>query len=172
MNTMITALMNREGGFTDHPADKGGPTKYGITLGTLSKYLARPVTRHDIEALSPETAKEIYYTRYYLLPRMDALPKEIQPIMLDMCAHHGPSQAIRLLQRVINLAGIHTVTEDGICGPQTQSAARGSFDAMGDYFINALVEERLTFFRQIVSRNPSQFVFLKGWENRAESFRV
>jgi lysozyme family protein len=28
---LIDALIDREGGFVDHPADKGGPTCFGIT---------------------------------------------------------------------------------------------------------------------------------------------
>lgn len=89
-----------------------------------------------------------------------------------MCVNHGPKPAIRLLQHVINESEIAMLAEDGICGPATQTAAKDAQKRMGMYLTNALVEERLTFFRRIVSRDPSQFVFLKGWESRAESFRL
>ena len=43
---------------------------------------------------------------------------------------------------------------------------------MNDWFINAYVEERIMFCERIVANNPSQSVFLKGWKNRANSFKV
>lgn len=170
--TMMDALMEREGGYAHHPADKGGPTKFGITQKTYARYLGRAVTADEVKNLAPETAREIYYTFYYLQPRLEALPAAIQPLMLDMSVHHGPAQAVKLLQRVVNLAGIAKLAEDGICGAATQKAALSAHQKMGPYLINALVDERLTLLRHIVGRSPSQLVFLRGWESRAESFRV
>jgi lysozyme family protein len=31
-------VLRLEGGFVDHPADKGGPTKYGVILSTWKQY--------------------------------------------------------------------------------------------------------------------------------------
>jgi lysozyme family protein len=31
VDLLIDALIEREGGYADHPADKGGPTCFGIT---------------------------------------------------------------------------------------------------------------------------------------------
>ena len=169
---MIAQIMVREGGFVDNPKDRGGATNLGITQSTLSDYLGRKATLEEIKTLQPTLAQEIYYTRYFMLPRVDALPQPIQPLMLDMCVNHGPKKAMRILQRVINQAGIEVVIEDGVCGPTTQQAARSTQETMGNYFQNALVDERINFYRQIVSNNPSQLVFLRGWERRAESFRV
>ena len=169
---MVENVMQREGGYVDNPADKGGPTNMGITLGVLSTYLGHKATADDIKNLKPEVAQEIYYTRYYVLPRVEALPEAIQPIMLDLCVNHGSKKAIRILQRVMNQSGVEQVTEDGICGPTTQHAAQRTQEEMGVYFLNALVDERINVYRQIVGSNPSQLVFLRGWERRAESFRV
>ncbi len=172
VHKMIGEVIAREGGYVNHPADRGGATNYGITQAAYSDYLGRRASVEDIRAITPEIATEIYYTRYYLQPRIDALPLEIQPIMLDMCVHHGAKKAILILQRVINLAEVAVVKEDGICGIATQQAAQKAQAAMGSFLLNALVDERLSFFHRIVGNNPSQMVFLRGWEKRAESFRV
>ena len=31
IDSLIDGLIDREGGYVDHPADKGGPTCFGIT---------------------------------------------------------------------------------------------------------------------------------------------
>ena len=36
---IIDALIEREGGYVHNPADRGGPTKYGITLSGAAKLL-------------------------------------------------------------------------------------------------------------------------------------
>ena len=169
---MIAEVMRREGGYANHPADKGGPTQFGVTQGALSDYLGRRVSVEEVRGITAEMAVEIYYTRYFLLPRVDALPVAIQALMLDMCVNHGAKNAMRILQRVINQSEMAQVDEDGVCGPQTQGAAAVVERRMGRYFLNALVDERLNFYRNIVGNAPSQLVFLNGWERRAESFRV
>lgn len=39
VDEMIDAIIRREGGYVNHPADRGGPTRYGITMATLSEEL-------------------------------------------------------------------------------------------------------------------------------------
>jgi lysozyme family protein len=51
IDAMFDDVLRREGGFVDHPADRGGPTKYGITQRTLGHYLGRAVDRAEVEAL-------------------------------------------------------------------------------------------------------------------------
>ena len=89
-----------------------------------------------------------------------------------MAINHGPRNAIRMMQRTINLAGFGPVDADGAIGPQTRRAAEDAASAMGNYFQNAIVEERLKFYNRIVERRESQRVFLRGWTRRAESFRL
>ena len=36
---IIKEIIRREGGYVNHPNDRGGPTKYGVTHKTLSRYL-------------------------------------------------------------------------------------------------------------------------------------
>ena len=44
-------IVAREGGYVNDPADPGGPTKYGVTLGTLR---ALAVTTRKRTALAPD----------------------------------------------------------------------------------------------------------------------
>lgn len=170
VESMIDDIIRREGGFVDHPADRGGPTCYGITHKTLARYLGRPVTREDVKQTSKELAAEIYRRAYYLEPRIDALPQTTRAFLFDSAVNHGPRRAVKFLQQVLNAAGFGKLGIDGLAGPMTRRHAKKASDAMGPWLIAALAEERRMFYRLIVERDPSQKVFLRGWMNRVAEF--
>ena len=60
VETMIDEILVKEGGYVNHPADRGGPTNFGITQKTLSRYLEVAVTAEMVKALDVETARDIY----------------------------------------------------------------------------------------------------------------
>jgi lysozyme family protein len=180
IDTMIDDVIRREGGFVDHPADRGGPTKFGITQATLGRYCGRQVTAAEVAALSLDQARHIYRRDYYLGPRLDQLPTRIQPFVFDSAVNHGPAQAIRFVQRICSQAGFGApraagpdaggLTVDGICGPKTVRAAHDADWAMKDWLLAALIEERRCLYHAIVERDPSQSVFLDGWLARLREF--
>ena len=172
VDAMIEDVIRREGGFVDHPADRGGPTKFGITQATLSAHLGRAATAAEVEQLSPDQAKQIYRRDYYESPQIDQLPDAIQPFVLDSAVNHGPGRAIGFVQQVCNLAGFGALIVDGICGPRTSRAAHDAAWAMKGWLLAALVEERRNFYQAIVLADPSQGVFLEGWLNRLAEFDV
>lgn len=171
LDDMLDDLLAREGGYVHHPADKGGPTKFGITQRTLSEWLGRPAGVGEVRSLDEETAREIYVARYLAGPRIDTLPDEIVPQLFDMAVNHGPRQAVRILQQVLGLAGWR-VDIDGTVGPETRRVAFEAQEEMGPFLANAIAEERVNFYRRLVAADPSQGVFLNGWLARAEAFKV
>lgn len=171
LNKILDDIIRREGGFVNDPADRGGPTKFGITQKTLSDYLNRPASIEDVRNITEELAKEIFATNYFFAPRLNAAPEMAQPFLLDSAVHHGPGNAVEFMQQVVNKSGFGPLALDGVFGPKTQKSARDSAGKIGqDYFVNALVDERLIFMWIIVERNPSQKRFLRGWLRRAASF--
>ncbi len=167
----IGIILEHEGGYVNHKNDKGGPTNFGVTQATYSKWLSRDASIEDVKSMTVETAREIYETRYLTGPRIHTLPSpHPQVLILDMAVNHGPRNAVRMMQRTVNLAGFGPISVDGVMGPGTRGAAERAQEAMGNYFQNAIVEERIKFYHRIVERNPSQKVFMKGWLRRANSF--
>lgn len=158
---ILMDIIKTEGGYVNHPNDKGGPTKYGITQETLSNWRGRDATIEDVKNLTKDEAFEIYYRLYYQAPNIDALPAAIQPIITDMAVNHGPRKAIRLLQEVIKACGL-TIGIDGICGPGTAKTAAELWRMIGHDMINKLVMRRLAFYDAIVKKDASQKVFLSG----------
>jgi lysozyme family protein len=169
---MIDDVIRREGGFVDHPLDRGGPTNFGITQATLSRHLGRPATTDDVRRLSRTLARQIYRREYFDAPRIGQLPTRIQPFAFDAAVNHGPARAIRFVQQVCNAAGFGPLAVDGACGPLTRRIAAEADRLMGEWLLAALVEERRNFYLALVERDPSQRVFLKGWLNRLAEFDV
>ena len=167
---MINSTLVKEGGFVNHPADKGGPTNYGITQATLSKYLQRVATVREVKDLDADTARHIYELRYYREPRIDRLPKPIQHFVFDCAVNHGPRRAIKFTQKVCAESGFGELAQDGLMGPRTKAAADQCHAQMGEWMLLALIQERKLFYLAIASNNPRQKVFLEGWINRANSF--
>lgn len=172
VESIIAAIIKAEGGYVNHPNDRGGPTKYGITIKTLGRYLRRTATIAEVKNLTKETAYEIYERDYFEGPRIHTIPLQLQPIVTDASVLYGPRRAIKFLQNIVNEAEFGPTTVDGVLGPNTRKLVEQMYGAMGDYAINAYVEERIMFCERIVENNPSQEVFLKGWKNRANKFRV
>jgi lysozyme family protein len=167
---LIDDVLTKEGGFVDHPFDKGGPTNFGITQATLSKFLERAATVEEVQNLDVQTARDIYELRYYRAPRIDKLPEPIQPFVFDCAVNHGPRRAIKFVQEVCNDAGFGPLTVDGFMGPKTKAVAEACYAGLKDWMLVALVEERQMFYVNIVSSHPNQSAFLKGWFARARSF--
>lgn len=171
IDQMIRDVLVREGGYIDHPSDRGGPTNYGITQKTLSRYYGRAATTAEVKALSIDVAEEIYKRNYFYGPSIDSLDETLQPFIFDSAVNHGPRRAIKFLQSVCNQAGCDPrLSEDGAIGPNTRRGINWALKEMGDTFLEALIEERKNFYLVIVAARPSQKIFLEGWMNRIKEF--
>lgn len=144
--------------FVDHPDDRGGPTKFGITKKTLSRARGRAVTTNEMHLLTRDEAKEVYVESYVNPVRGDDLRYgPLRLAAIDYAIHSGPKRAAKAIQEIVG------VPLDGIIGPVT-------WGAIQDYksrslFVN-LMAHRLTFLTRLVSRDHSQVSFVYGWGKR------
>jgi lysozyme family protein len=92
-----------EGGWSDHKADPGGKTNWGITQATLSQYLGRPATATEILALTKAEAQIIYQKPYWDRMLGDSLPPGIDPCVFDFGVNSGPSRAVKSLQAALGV---------------------------------------------------------------------
>ena len=91
---VIQDIIKREGGYVDHPNDKGGPTKYGITLKTLAAWRGEVLTgSDDVKALTKEEATRIYREEYSLKPRFSLIEnRSLRNLLIDSGVQHGHEQ--------------------------------------------------------------------------------
>ncbi len=97
---LLDELIEREGGYVDHPADRGGPTRYGITEAVAQAHGFRGSMRH----LPRDEAAAIYRRLYWLRPRFDAVAERSPRLaaeLFDTGVNMGPAVAATFLQRAL-----------------------------------------------------------------------
>jgi len=169
IKAMIDDLIKVEGGYVNHPKDKGGPTKFGITLKTLEAWRGYELDILDVRILSRSEASEIYEHEYYLKPGIDGLPDLMQGVVFDMAVNMGPVIAIKIMQRVVHKMG-SPIAVDGVIGPRTRQSALIACNVYGVDVLRQICAARIGYYHGIVDHDPGQAVFLKGWTKRAEMF--
>lgn len=141
----ITKLANdvieREGGYVNHPSDPGGETKYGISR--------RSYPTENIKELSLDRARYLYERDFIRAHRLDRLDDyRTAELVLDWLVHSGPL-AIRQIQKKLGL------TVDGVVGDQTLAALQVLENP-----------ERILRWRLDFLLGLTQHPFIKGWVNR------
>lgn len=155
-------LLEREGGFVDHPSDKGGPTNRGITLNTFREHYGKDRGVEDLRNMTDAQWEHIIRTGYWDRCRADDIASQsVAEIIVDWYVNSG-SVAVRRVQEIVN------VRPDSKAGPVTVAAINAA-DARA--LFERIREARKTFYRKIVERDPSQSVFLKGWLGRIDGLR-
>jgi lysozyme family protein len=157
-------LIVLEGGFSNHPADHGGPTNFGITKGVLTQYRGVPVTDQDIFNLDKLEAATIYELKYWNTMSLNRVRSErLAFILFATGVHAGCRVAVRLLQQTLNKDFGGRLMADGILGNGTDAAL---FSVPENTLCEMLIRSVQLHYAEICVSNPSQLVFLKGWLNR------
>ena len=172
VDELIDELIEREGGYVNHPADRGGPTKFGIT-----EAVARA---HGFVGAMPELPRDdaaaIYRRLYWLRPKFDQVAERCQRVaaeLFDTGANMGPAVAATFLQRALtalNRGGkdYPDLTPDGRVGPATLAALDTFLEARGKRggetallrALEALQGER---YLRLAEKRPANEAFLYGW---------
>ncbi len=154
----IEVVLEHEGdSYTDNPADRGGPTKFGIAQHWNPDL--------DVKNLTRAQAIEVYWERYWHGHRYEFLPEVIAIKVFDLAVNLGHKTAMTCLQRPLHACGLR-VAIDGIAGIETCGAAE---QADQTALMAALRSEAAGEYRLRVARSVDQVVFQGGWLNRAYS---
>jgi lysozyme family protein len=156
----LRRVLAHEGGYSNHPADPGGPTKYGITIHDYRRYVKPGATAADVKAMSVEEAKAIYRRRYWDIQRCGELPAGLDYTIFDYGVNSGIGRSGKVLRRVLGLpANTHTVTPEVI----KAAAARDPAE-----LIIAINDERLSFLKRL----KTWPVFGAGWRRRVSEVKA
>ena len=144
---IIDDILQREGGFVDNPDDRGGPTKFGITLAALQQYhKSDKLAAADVAALSKAEAETILRNNYVDRPGFNLISdNQVRAFLVDWGVNSGPATAIKHLQ--ILLPGCKA---DGVLGPDTAKIANSCDQAK---LLSHLIILRLDFVHHLVKND-------------------
>lgn len=177
VESYLDRVLLAEGGFVDHPCDKGGATNRGISLA-FAKTLG--LGDEAIRALTLDDARALYKEHFYQRPKIALLPQALQEPVFDWGVNSGPHRAICALQQCLNdlraylpLPGWNELIVDGVLGPRLATAADIALAERGPAcVIDAYIMARCAYYAAMVRRDPSQAVFIRGWLKRASRFFI
>src|SRR5215218_4676149 len=172
VDELIDELIEREGGYANHPADKGGPTRFGITEAVARAHGYAGAMR----SLPRIEAAAIYRRLYWLRPRFDQIAKRSERVaaeLFDTGVNMGPAVATTFLQRALtalnrNARDYADLTPDGRIGPLTLHALDGFLAARGKrsgetVLLRALEALQGERYLRLAERRPASEAFLYGW---------
>ena len=174
IDALIDGLIGREGGYSNHPADRGGPTRWGVT-----EQVARAFGyAGDMRVLPRVVAATIYGRRYWLAPRLDAVAERYPAVateLFDIGVNMGVGVAGAFLQRCLNSfnqEGAHyaDVLVDGGIGAMTLHALDSYRQRRGveggEVLLEAIRSLRGARYIEISESRPKNEAFTYGWFRR------
>lgn len=171
-NECFEDLILVEGGDSDHAADHGGPTRYGITEAVARRAgYAGPMAE-----LPLEIAKDIYRRIYWRRLRLDEiaiLSRSIAAELFDTGVNMGTNTAAKFVQIALNALNRNgndfaDMAVDGILGPGTLAALRKylqvrSLQDGAAVLLTALKCQQGARYLEIAAKDHSQEAFVFGW---------
>ncbi|WP_341209867.1 glycosyl hydrolase 108 family protein [uncultured Sphingomonas sp.] len=171
IDDLIDAVIDREGGYVNNPADRGGATRFGITeaVARANGYTG------DMRHFTRSAATAIYRQRYWTAPgfnRIAAHAPRLAAEMFDTAVNMGPAVATTFLQRALtalNRGGCDypDLACDGRIGAQTLGALTRFLATRGPTAetvliraVEALQGER---YLSLAEHRPANEAFLYGW---------
>jgi lysozyme family protein len=171
INHLLEDLLDKEGGFVDHPDDRGGVTNFGITQ-SVARAAGWAGTMRD---LPRDFAKAIYRRRYWSLPRFDAvaaIASDVAAELFDTGVNMGPSVAIGFLQRSLNALNRQgkdwpDIVVDRVVGQETLDGLRALIARRGEageaVLLKALNALQATRYIELAEGRAAHESFLFGW---------
>lgn len=172
IDTMIDGILDREGGYVDHPSDPGGATNWGIT-----QRVARANGYHGhMSQLPKATARAIYRREYIEKPGFLGIAEidlAVAEEVVDSGVNCGQDRAAKWYQTALNLfnrrgADYPDIKVDGDIGAKTLAAHRGLIAKRGaavarDLMIDALDGLQFGHYANLAQSNQKFEDFMPGW---------
>jgi lysozyme family protein len=161
--TAFCRTVDLEGRFVNHPLDRGGPTKFG-----LSKK-ANPEL--DIPNLTIDQAREVYFRKYWNPLQIEKINSEIvQCEIFDTGVNCGKSGTALISQRALHFLG-EELAIDGWFGPETLGKINFWVTRDIQALFKAMNGFQFIWYVDLVKKDPFQRVFTRGWMKRIQEYR-
>lgn len=171
IETMLDSLIAREGGYSDNPADNGGPTNFGITEHVARAY-GYAGDMHDFPI---DKAKDIYRQQYWIKPGFNQVFFSYASVaneLFDTGVNMGPRIAAIMLQKALNVLNRGAVDYpdiivDGDIGRMTLYSLEQYKAKRGDegevVMLRLLNAYQACRYSDLAIANPKDEAFMFGW---------
>lgn len=171
IDNLIEEVIEREGGYIDHPADRGGPTRWGITESVARRqgYVG------EMRSLPQSDAAAIYRNLYWITPALDKVAEKAPKLaaeLFDTGINMGTGTASGFLQRALNALNRQArdypdIKVDRSIGPATLDALAVFLKVRGasgeSVLLKAVEALQGSHYVRLAETRPSQEAFLYGW---------
>lgn len=168
---IFNAILDKEGGYVNHPDDRGGPTNWGITQATARAH------GYDgpMQKLTRQQALDILTADYWIAPRFDHVAEISTPLAEKLCdagVNMGTILPGKWLQRWLNAFNHRGVLYpdlmvDGAIGPRTINALSQYLIRRGSegetVLLRALNCNQGRYYLELAERNDANESFIYGW---------
>ena len=170
-DALIEDIIDREGDYANHPKDRGGATRWGITEAVARAY----GYRGDMRIFPRDEATALYRRIYWTRPGFDRIGEvspQIATELFDTGVNMGPGVAVSFLQRALSAlnrgASDYADIAPGVRIDDATVAALTAYFARraphGERVLmkalEALQGER---YLDLAQRRPANEAFLYGW---------
>ena len=172
IDNQIDDVIEREGDYVNHPSDRGGPTRWGITKAVALRH----GYSGDMRSFPRSEAVAIYKRLYWLAPSLDLIADRAPRFaeeLFDTGINMGTGTATRFLQRALNAlnrnnADYRDIAVDGTIGNATIGAldalrAKRGGNSAEAVLIKAVEALQGAHYVRLAELRPSQEAFLYGW---------
>lgn len=166
-NKIINEIIGVEGGYINHPSDKGGQTNYGIT----EKVQRENGYKGDMKDLPKDLQLQIYQKKYWDVNRLDDIQKiseKVQEEVQDTGVNQGTGTQAKMLQRALNVLNLQgkvypDLVVDGQIGTK-------SIQALQKYFDHRKENQEIVLLRILNSLQGQHYVQIQESREQNEDF--
>ena len=163
-DSVIGNTLKSEGGYSNHPHDRGGETMYGITKSCMEdyKYALPGGKSKPIKDLTVDDARSLYKAMWNKYKLGYIRDKNLAYVLNDYMVNSYAGGVVKRVQQILNSRGT-SLDVDGCMGPKTLEAIH---NCDPKWLIDEIIKNRYYHYRDEVQKDSSQFAFYKGWIKR------
>jgi lysozyme family protein len=171
VDRLIDEVIAREGGYSNHEADRGGATRWGVTEAVARAH----GWRGDMRQYPRAEAAAVYKRLYWLRPGLDRVEPyapRVAAELFDTGVNMGTGVAAGFLQRALNAlnrggADYPDIEVDRRIGEATVAALRRFLACRGKageaVLLKALEALQGERYLRLAEQRPANEAFLYGW---------
>lgn len=158
-NFCLRKVLGHEGGYCNDAGDPGGPTKYGITIIDVRKYIKKNATANDVKAITLAQAETIYREKYWNVNRCNDLPSGLDYTIFDYGVNSGVGRSARVLNALLDCKSGAVINDLTLMAVKRRDVR--------SLIIN-VNSERLAFLKRLSTWR----LFGNGWGRRVSEVRA